>query len=161
MYIPLIFSFCAATRLQCVDYESIIWDWQPCSHCTACQAHSRPPSSTQCSPSVLAQWPSDEDWMIGGGEWKCKRITEKYRLGEAADGESATPPPKNNRDSGVEDRGSMQLQLTERFCARKYANFCFVWAVDWPFARRTRQCRQGNRWARTSLLGTASVTSLI
>lgn len=36
------------------------------------------------------------------------------------------------RRGGVQNTGSMQLQLRERFCAREYANVAFVWAVDWP-----------------------------
>ena len=57
------------------------------------------------------------------------RITEKHTLGEAGDGEEKkkkTDRERVERREGVENRGSMQLQLRERFCAREYANSSFV-----------------------------------
>lgn len=49
---------------------------------------------------------------------------------------------------GVENMGSMQLQLRERFCAREYANSSFVWAVDWPL-----RCAPGSEGRGSSGLG--------
>lgn len=140
--ITLILSFCAAAQHQCADYESIIWDWQPCCDSTACQTHSQPP------PLVLL--PSSHNGCLMKTEWLEEERSETWknnrkhthRLGKAGDGASAKK--KNNKKrqrqreewrGGVENMGSMQLQLRERFGAREYANSSFVWAVDWPLHR--------------------------
>lgn len=90
MYIPLILSFCAATLFQCADYESIIWDWQPCSYSIACQTHSQPPSFSLCAHTIAVWW-RPNDWRENG--MKRERITEKHTLGEAGDVKSVE---KNN-----------------------------------------------------------------
>lgn len=62
------------------------------------------------------------------------RLTEKHTLGEAgSDAESAKKMKNIEKKQiekewrgGMENTGSMQLQLRQRFCARKYANSSFV-----------------------------------
>lgn len=39
---------------------------------------------------------------------------------------------RGRKGRGVENTGSVQLQLRDRFCAREYVNSSFVCAVDWP-----------------------------
>lgn len=61
------------------------------------------------------------------------RLTEKHTLGEAG-GDAESAKKKRNIEKktekewrgGMENTGSMQLQLRQRFCAREYANSSFV-----------------------------------
>lgn len=62
---------------------------------------------------------------------KRESVTAKHTLGEAGDVGSAKKKKKKTeiekeQRGGVENTGSMQLQLRERFCAREYANSSFV-----------------------------------
>lgn len=58
---------------------------------------------------------------------KHERKTKKKKntLGEPGDGESEKET-EGEREKRVENTGSIQLQLRERFCAREYANSSFV-----------------------------------
>lgn len=115
----LILSFCAAAQLQCADYESIIWDWQPCSYSTACQTNSQPPSFSAFSSwaHTIAVWWRLNDWR--GNEVKCERLTEIHTLREAGDAESAKK--KKRKKAEIERRcGEHRLNAA----AIKGANLC-------------------------------------
>lgn len=87
---------------------------------------------------TIAAWWRLNDWR--GSEVKRGRLTEKHTLGEAGGDAEGAKKKKDiwkkwiakERRGGVENTGSMQLQLRQWFCAREYANSSFVWAVDWP-----------------------------
>lgn len=72
--IRVILSFYAAAQLQCADYESIIWDWQPCCYSTACQTHSQPPSFSFC---VLP--PSSHNSRLMKTEWLEEERSETWK----------------------------------------------------------------------------------